>query len=414
MPTLPAPAVTRRQLAGVAMGNALEVYDFLTFTFFALSIGQAFFPSDDPTASLLASLATFGVGFVARPLGAVVLGRLGDRAGRRPAMLTSFALMGIASLGLALTPGHAQIGIAAPALAILFRLLQGFALGGEIGSSTAFLAEAAPPGRRGRWIALQYLGQGLAVLAAGLVGIVLAAVFDAATLASVGWRIAIGLGVLTVPIGLALRGSLPETLHAEVAAGPAPPLRAYAGIATFAFATIVFGTIATYVTNYVPTFAQATLGMAPALSFGATIAIGTGASLGAVVAGELADRIGRRPVMIGAALVLLATGVPGFVWLTRAPEATTLYAVGFVVRFAMAVALTTTSIVAVEGLPQRVRSGAFAILYATAVAVFGGSTQFVVAWLVAVTGDPLMPAWYMSAATLVGLAAMLSLPKERT
>lgn len=411
--TTPIPTVTRRQLAGVALGNALEVYDFLVFAFFAVQIGRAFFPSGDPTASLLASLATFGVGFVARPVGAVVLGGLGDRVGRRPAMLTSFALIGFASLGLALTPGHDAIGVAAPALAILFRLLQGFALGGEIGSSTAFLAEAAPPGRRGRWIALQYGGQGVAVLVAGLVGALLAAVLDADTLARFGWRIAIGLGALTVPIGLALRGSLPETLHATTAAGAAPRVRDYSGVAAFAFATIVFGTIATYVTNYIPTFAQATLGMSPSLSFGATIAIGSGATLGAVLAGELADRIGRRPVMIAGAMAVLVTAVPGFVLLTRAPEAATLYTVGFVVRFAMAVALTTTSIVAVEGLPVRVRSEAFAILYATAVAVFGGSTQLVVAWLVAITGDPLMPAWYMTAATLVGLAAMLAYrPKE--
>ena len=411
--TTPIPTVTRRQLAGVALGNALEVYDFLVFAFFAVQIGRAFFPSGDPTASLLASLATFGVGFVARPVGAVVLGGLGDRVGRRPAMLTSFALIGFASLGLALTPGHDAIGVAAPALAILFRLLQGFALGGEIGSSTAFLAEAAPPGRRGRWIALQYGGQGVAVLVAGLVGALLAAVLDADTLARFGWRIAIGLGALTVPIGLALRGSLPEPLHATTAAGAAPRVRDYSGVAAFAFATIVFGTIATYVTNYIPTFAQATLGMSPSLSFGATIAIGSGATLGAVLAGELADRIGRRPVMIAGAMAVLVTAVPGFVLLTRAPEAATLYTVGFVVRFAMAVALTTTSIVAVEGLPVRVRSEAFAILYATAVAVFGGSTQLVVAWLVAITGDPLMPAWYMTAATLVGLAAMLAYrPKE--
>ncbi|WP_162242953.1 MFS transporter, partial [Sphingomonas sp. Leaf412] len=287
----PAPhPVTRRQLAGVTLGNALEVYDFLVFSFFAVQIGATFFPADDPTASLLATLATFGAGFLARPLGAIVIGRLADRIGRRPTMVLAFALIGVASLGLALTPSHAAIGTAAPVLAILFRLLQGFALGGEIGASTAFLAEAAPPAHRGRWIALQYVGQGAAVIVAGVVGVALAAVMDAGELTRTGWRIAMGLGVLTVPIGLALRRDLPETLHAATAQAPVPPLRAYRRIAAFTFLTTVFGTIATYVTNYLSTYAQATLALPASVSFGATVAVGLGATLGAIAAGELCDR----------------------------------------------------------------------------------------------------------------------------
>lgn len=136
--------VSGRPVASVVAGNALEFYDFITFSFFAVQIGQTFFPSSDAGASLLASLATFGVGFLTRPIGAIVIGRMADRGGQKPAMLLSFTLLGVAIVGLALTPGYRTIGVVAPILAIIFRLIQGFALGGEVGPSTAFLIEAAP------------------------------------------------------------------------------------------------------------------------------------------------------------------------------------------------------------------------------------------------------------------------------
>ncbi len=148
-------SVPARLVAAVVVGNALEFYDFLTYAFFAVYIGRAFFPSNVPTASLLASLGTFGVGFVTRPIGGLVIGRIGDRLGRKPAMILSFSLMGVAITGLALTPPHSMIGIAAPMLVIFFRMLQGFALGGEVGPTTAFLLEAAPPERRGFYTSFQ-------------------------------------------------------------------------------------------------------------------------------------------------------------------------------------------------------------------------------------------------------------------
>lgn len=157
------PAITRAQIAGVTIGNALEFYDVLVYAFFAVQIAAAFFPS----GGLLAAPATFGAGFLTRPLGALVLGPLGDRWGRKPVMLLWFALIGAESLGIALTPGFAAIGWAAPVLVILFRLLQGSALGGEVGASTAFLIEAAPTGRRGLTVPLRSVGQKLATLAAG-------------------------------------------------------------------------------------------------------------------------------------------------------------------------------------------------------------------------------------------------------
>ncbi|HKU65481.1 MAG TPA: MFS transporter, partial [Rhizomicrobium sp.] len=148
-----------KQIAAVAAGNALEFYDFLIFGFFAVQIGAVFFPVKDATNSLLLTLATFGVGFLTRPLGGALIGPLGDRIGRKPAMLLSFGLMGVSVVGLALTPSYASIGVAAPLLLVLFRLLQGFALGGEVGPSTAFLMEAAPAHKRGFYVSLQFATQ---------------------------------------------------------------------------------------------------------------------------------------------------------------------------------------------------------------------------------------------------------------
>jgi len=215
-----------RKVLTVGLGNALEFYDFLTFSYFAIQIGHTFFPQSQTSHGLLLSLATFGVGFITRPLGALVIGRYGDRVGRRPAMLWSFGLMGLAILGLALTPSSARIGIAAPILLLFFRLLQGFALGGEVGPSTAFLVEAAPLHRRGLYVALQLATQYLAGLAAGVVGLVLSGLLSPAQLDAWGWRIALLIGACVVPVGLYIRRSLPETLHSSSQIATTPRQRA--------------------------------------------------------------------------------------------------------------------------------------------------------------------------------------------
>src|SRR6202166_1983656 len=225
-------SVPARHVAAVVAGNALEFYDFLTYSFFAVYIGRAFFPSNIPTASLLASLGTFGVGFVTRPIGGLVIGRIGDRLGRKPAMILSFSLMGVAIIGLALTPPHSMIGIAAPMLVVFFRMLQGFALGGEVGPTTAFLLEVAPLGRRGFYTAFQFWSQNLSVLISGLVGFGLANTLTEQQLQDFGWRIAFLVGVAIVPVGLALRRGLPETFHApEPADGERIALRPYLPVA---------------------------------------------------------------------------------------------------------------------------------------------------------------------------------------
>ncbi len=401
-----APRVTASQVVGVTLGNALEFYDFLIFTFFAVEIGHTFFPATDPQSSLLAALATFGAGFLTRPLGGLVIGVLGDRLGRRPMMLLSFALIGVASLGVALTPSYAAIGIAAPLLVLFWRLVQGFALGGEVGPSTAFLAEAAPPHRRGLYVSMQMFGQNVAVLVAGLIGLALAQVMNDATLASWGWRIALALGVGVVPIGLVLRRTLPETLPSDAPTIPAPPLRDYRRTAIIAFLALLSGTIMTYVTNFLTTFAKTTLHLPSGTAFWATIAVGIGGTVGAPLGGWLADRYGRRPAMILPTLFVCLITLPAFWLLTIAPGKASLFLVGCILRLSIGVALSAVLVHITEDFPARIRSGALAIVYALAISIFGGSTQFVVAWLTGVTGSPLAPAWYMAAAAILGFVAL--------
>src|ERR1700733_5164147 len=161
----------RRHIAAVIIGNGLEFYDFVTYAFFSIQIGHAFFPTQSPYGSVMLSLATFGVGFVTRPIGAFVIGAYADRVGRRPAMMLCFVLMGCAIVGMAVIPPYASIGVAAPILAVLARMIQGFSLGGEIGSNTAYLAEAAPPEKRGFVVSWQSVSQAIAVSCGGLVGL---------------------------------------------------------------------------------------------------------------------------------------------------------------------------------------------------------------------------------------------------
>lgn len=255
------PPSKRRQISAVMIGNGLEFYDFLIYAFFAVQIGETFFPSADPSLSLLASLATFGAGFLARPFGAIVIGRVSDRVGRKPALMLSFGLMGGSLIGMVVTPGYAVIGIWAPILIILLRLVQGFAIGGEVGSSTAFLLELAPPHRRGLYVSLQSMSQDGAILCAGVIGALLASILTPAQLADWGWRIAFLPGVLIVPFGLLLRRTLTETLHSEAAPEDHPVASGRVPLPVLGFVIIAAGTTVGFLLNYMVTYASTTLSM---------------------------------------------------------------------------------------------------------------------------------------------------------
>ncbi len=407
-----APVQHRHVVAAVA-GNALEFYDFVTYTFFAVQIGHAFFPGHSDFARLMLSLLTFGVGFVTRPIGAIVIGRYGDRAGRRPAMMLSFGLMGAAILGLALTPGYAVIGPAAPILVVCWRLIQGFALGGEVGPTTAYLIEAAPPGRRGLYGSLQIASQGFSSLIGGLTGVAITATLGEAALNAWGWRIAFLIGALMLPYGFYLRQSLPETRHRPEPATQAQPARpdlaSHWRIIAVGLALVANGTIATYVFNNMTTYAATTLKLPPGVSLAASIVVGCTLLVFGVLAGLASDRFGRKALILWPRVALMILIVPAFWLIVRNHDAATLLWVTGAMSTLSVISGAVSMTAIIESLRKEVRSVVFATVYSTSVAVFGGTTQPMITWLIHATGSPLAPAWYLMGACVVGVTATLFL-----
>ena len=408
-----APPVSRlpaRDVVAVVIGNGLEFYDFIAYAFFALQISHTFFPASTPGTSLLLSLATFGVGFLMRPLGALVLGRLADEHGRRPALLVSFSLMGLGMVGLALTPSYRSIGLAAPLLVVVWRLLQGFSVGGEVGPSLAYLVEAAPPERRGLYSSLQPMTADAAACCAGIVGVALSSALTPAHLNEFGWRIAFLLGAAIVPVGLVLRRALPETLTQEEP-GSAPPARSrdYRRLAALGFAMLASGTVIGYVQDYFTTYAADTLGMSSQVAFGALMVSAFTMMCCDPLGGWLSDRLGRRPVMILSTALLAGCAYPVFLAIVQFHSAPVLY--GGCVVLGVFTGLNQGPVVAAlaESLPRHVRAGTLSLIYALAIAVFGGTTQFTIKWLLRASGNALTPGWYLLVAALIGLGAMILL-----
>jgi MFS family permease len=396
-------------VAAAVAGNALEFYDFTTYAYFAIQIGDVFFPRHTPFIRLMLSLATFGAGFILRPIGSIIIGRFADTVGRRPAMLLSFTIMGLAILGVALTPSYASIGPLAPVLVVLWRLAQGFALGGEVGPTTAFLVEAAPAERRGFYGAWQSASQNMAQIFGGLVGVTLATSTGPAGLEHWGWRLAFLLGAATLPFGLILRRSLPETLHRSEAGRPAgasrPTFAAHRRVIVLGLALIAGSTVSTYAFNFMTTFAMAHLHMAPGVSLGATLANGAFGLVGALAGGLLSDRFGRRTMMIWPRIAFLMVTWPAYYLMIRNHDAATLLGATALLAFLSNLSVAAVIVAITESLRKEIRGAAMGAVYATAVAVFGGTTQPAIEELIHLTGDRLSPAWYVMSFTVIALVA---------
>ncbi|TWB65962.1 putative MFS family arabinose efflux permease [Nitrospirillum amazonense] len=409
------PPLRLKLVIGLVLGNALEFYDFTTYAFVAVSIGRAFFPADEAWAALLLSTAVFGVGFLARPIGGIIIGIYADSRGRGPALILTICLMAAGLLILGLTPGYDRIGMAGPVLIVLARLLQGFALGGEVGASTALLLELAPARRRGLYTAWQLASQGGATLVAGLLGLELILCLPPAAMDEWGWRLLLLPGLAILPAGLFLRRCLPMAAPEPASTiALARDLARHRHILLIAIPVLLCGTVTTFTSNYMTTYALTILGMPPAASIAVTAMVGGCVLVFALIGGWLADRMGRRPVMLLPRLALALLAYPCFALMVRQPGATTtLLASGLLAALgAISGAASLTAIT--ELLPHRVRAGGLAMVYSLTISLFGGTTQFIITWLMQRTGDPLSPAYYLIITSLIGLIAMAALPETRS
>lgn len=407
-----------RQTLAIVMANALEFFDFTAYTYFAVFIGHAYFPSYAPDSQLLLSLGLFGLGYLARPIGALILGLYADRAGRRAAMQLTFRLMCAGTALLALTPSYAVIGFMAPASIVLARLLQGFSMGGEVGLSISYLYESARTRRQGQTTSLLLVTQGCAGVMAGGLGYLSSAFLAPHALQSFGWRLPFLFGLLIYPAGRYLRNTLPETLpsHAKLPDGRAvlSTIRTHHAWDLLATIGVMSGPIVTttIVGHYMTTYGMHTLHLPVSSAMLAGIAGGMATAVGAVGAGWLYDRHRRLRLAVTALCLLMLAVYPAFRWIVSGGAVALCSAV--VLLTLLRVGASPLYLVLIpQSFPLPVRATSLSLCYGLATAVFGGTTQYVVTWIINRTGDMMAPAWYLLAANGLTLVAVCALLRHR-
>ncbi|MDE2202004.1 MAG: MFS transporter [Burkholderiaceae bacterium] len=405
-----APAHARRIVISSSIGNALEWYDFLVYGFFASIIGKLFFPADDEWVSLLFAVGSFGVSFITRPVGAIVLGIYADRKGRKAALTLSILLMIVGTLAIAVMPSYRQIGLVAPVAILLARLVQGFAVGGEFGSATAFMVEHSTRGR-GYYASWQFASQGLAAILASGFGALLTASLTTADLESWGWRLPFIFGLLVGPVGFYIRRHLDETPEfvAEQKKTTAGPQATFASQWTnllLAVGVVAQSTVSVYVLQlYMPTYAVKQLHLPAAQSFAVVVLNGGLQFLLSPVMGALSDRIGRIRIMLTTSVLMMLLIYPMFAVLRTHPTIGALLVLQAVTGIFKAAYSGPMPALMSEIFPTRVRSTGLSLGYSLGVTVFGGFAPLIVTWLIHATGDTLAPSYYvLTAAAVSGLS----------
>jgi len=401
-----------RAVAAASVGNALEWFDFVVYGYFAGIMAKLFFPTGDERVSRLVVLATFGVTFVMRPLGAIVLGIYADRHGRKAAFTLTIGLMMAGTALMVVTPPYAAVGLLAPLLIVIARIVQGISAGGEFGSATAFLAEQNPA-RRGFYGSWQFASQGLTTILATSFGFVLASSLTAAQMETWGWRLPFIFGLLIGPVAWYIRRHVDETIEFQTTPASQAPLREALSNSKqrllISFGAVVLCTVSVYtVVLFLPIiYAPAQLGLPPAQGFLASLLIGVIHVVLIPVFGALSDRYGRLPICFVAAVGILLLAYPTLAWLTTSPNLSTLLAVAAIMGLLSAGYMGALPALMAELFPTRVRTTGLSISYSFGVAIFGGFAPFINAWMIQVTGNKLAPSFYLMLAALISLAALV-------
>jgi MHS family citrate/tricarballylate:H+ symporter-like MFS transporter len=417
------PAASKSKLATVlrvTSGNFLEMFDFFLFGLYTPHISKAFFPSDSEFASLMLTFMTFAAGFVMRPLGAIFLGAYIDRMGRREGLIVTLSIMAVGTILIAFVPSYAQIGVAAPILVVLGRLIQGFSAGVELGGVSVYLSEMATPGHKGFYVSWQSASQQVATVVAALIGFLLGKWLLPEQMGVWGWRIPFVIGCMIIPFIFVLRRSLEETedflsrkqrptveqIFASIAANWRVVL---AGMMLVTMTTVSFYLI----TIYTPTFGKSVLHLAESDALIVTMCVGVSNFIWLPVWGSISDRIGRKPILIGFTTLTILTAYPALTWLGNAPSFERMLTVELWLSFlyasyngAMVVALT-------EVVPSHVRAAAFSLAYSLAT-ILGGSSPAISTWLNHVTGDKAAPGIWMTIAAICGLCATLVIYQRKS
>jgi MFS transporter, MHS family, citrate/tricarballylate:H+ symporter len=398
----------------VTSGNFLEMFDFFLFGFYATYISKAFFPAGSDFASLMLTFMTFGAGFLMRPLGAIILGAYVDQIGRRKGLILTLTIMASGTMLIAFVPDFATIGLLAPALVLVGRLLQGFSAGVELGGVSVYLSEMATPGNKGFYVAWQSASQQVAIMVAAILGYLLSTLLTPPEIGAWGWRIPFIIGCMIVPFLFYLRRSLEETEEflARKHRPSTPEIFASIGqnwiIVLLGMMLVVMTTVSFYaITVYTPTFGKAVLKLTTTDSLVVTFCVGLSNFIWLPVMGALSDRVGRKPILLLFSGLTLLTAYPALAWLVAAPSFGNMLMVLLWLSFlygsyngAMVVALT-------EIVPVEVRTAGFSLAYALATALFGGFTPLVSTWLIEATGNRAAPGLWMAFAGACGLVATI-------
>jgi MHS family proline/betaine transporter-like MFS transporter len=407
---VPKPLSMNRLIFAATIGNVLEWFDFVVYGFFAVTIADVFFPAGNPTVSLLITFGAFALAYFVRPLGAIVIGGYSDRAGRKAGLLLSIGLMTVGTTLMAVTPGYATIGFAAPVLITLARLLQGFSVGGEFGSAVSFLAEHAGA-RRGFSASWQFATGGMVTALASLFGVILTTLLTHQQLVDWGWRLPYVFGMLVGPAGLYIRAKVVETPEfTQAALPPTIPiwdlLRRHPLAVLLALGVSVISNSSFYILAYIPTYGVRTLHLPASTAFTATLIGGIILAIGCPAAGHWSDKLPRPLIMVITCWLFVLTPYLAFHLMVAFPSLLAcVLAVGWLNLIKAGYSGVLPSLMS-EQFPVETRAIGVALGYSISVSIFGGLAPLVATWLIATTGNPLSPSYYLIFTALLSLIAL--------